>query len=622
MSERLPSGYAGRVMHVDLSSGRVTSERLDAATLRRWIGGTGLGTKYLMEMVPPGMSWDDPGNPVILASGPLAGTKVSGTGTFSAVFKGPMTDQAGATQANGYLGAFLRQNGYDAIVLVGRAERPVYLYIHDGTAELRDAAHLWGVDTWQVEDLVRAEHGATERGMSVFSIGPAGERLVRFAALVGDRGHVAAHNGVGAVLGAKRLKAIATARGKQPIPVHDPARLNGLIEPFFVAASENRTSSLYQWGTGGGVSGAAIGGWLPVKNYTTCEFPEHEQVNGQFLRTRFKIKNNPCWACRMGCCKLIEVTEGPYAGFKGEEPEYEGLAAFGPQVGISEAGAVVKLANEADAWGFDLNEGGWVCGFAIEAFDRGLITKEMLGGLELGWGDPEAARELIRKVAFREDFGAVLAEGVKRAAEHLAAAGHPEALEIGVYTLKGCSPRGHDHRGRWAEMFDTCLSNTSTIEATFGGIQTQRLGLPPQRNRFDPEEIATLSADFNGWHQFDDCLGVCRFCNTHAHMAVDVLNAVTGWDMTLEEAMEIGKRIVNQLRVFNFRHGLDPATERPSPRYGSTPTDGPNAGIGIMEHWDGMVRAYRERMGWEPETGRPRPETLERLGLAELVGTF
>src|SRR5215212_6584108 len=149
MSEALPGGYAGRVMHVDLTTGQIGAEQLDAATLRRWVGGTGLGTKYLLEMVPPGMSWDDPDNPVILASGPLAGTKVSGTGTFSAVFKGPMTDQAGATQANGYLGAFLRMNGYDAIVITGRAERPVYLHIHDGAAELKDAAHLWGIDTWK-----------------------------------------------------------------------------------------------------------------------------------------------------------------------------------------------------------------------------------------------------------------------------------------------------------------------------------------------------------------------------------------------------------------------------------------------------------------------------------------
>lgn len=618
MRDGMPGGYGGRLLRVDLTRGTVAVEQLDPATLRRRVGGTGLGTAYLLELVPPAVQWDDPENPVIIATGPLAGTKVSGTGTISCVFKGPMTNQAGATQANGYMGAFLKQNGFDGLIVRGRAARPTYLHVHDGTAELRDASHLWGLDTWRVEDALRAEHGATEKGMSVFSIGPAGERRVRFAALVGDRGHVAAHNGVGAVLGAKNLKAFAVARGKVPIAIHDPAGLNALIEPFFAAASENRTSSLYLWGTGGGVSGAAVGGWLPIKNYTTCVFPEHEQVSGQYLRTRFKVKNNPCWACRMGCCKLIEVTEGPYAGATGEEPEYEGLAAFGPQVGVTEAGAAVVLCNEVDAYGYDINEAGWVAGFAIEAFERGLITPAMLGGLELRWGDAEATRALLRKIALREDFGDVLAEGVKRAAEHLGG----EALAIGVYTLKGNSPRGHDHRGRWAEMFDTCLSNTSTIEATFGGIQTQRLGLAPQRNRFDPHEIATLSADFNGWHQFDDCLGVCRFCNTHAHMAVDVLNAVTGWDATLDEAMATGRRIVNQLRVFNFRHGLDPALERPSPRYGSTPTDGPNAGLGIMAHWEDMVRTYRERMGWEPETGRPTPETLAQLGLADLVGTF
>src|SRR5688572_1160335 len=240
-------GYAGRVLHVDLTTGATRIEPLDEATARRWVGGTGLGVKYLMELCPPGTAWDAPENPVVVATGPLAGTKVSGTGTISCVFKGPMTDGAGATQANGYLGAFMRQNGFEALILTGRAEKPVYLLIRDGAVELRDAAHIWGVDTWKVEDALRAEHGMTEKGMSVFSIGPAGERKVRFAALVGDRGHVAAHNGVGAVFGAKNLKAIACARGKWPIAMRDPAKLNALIEPFFVAASENRTSSLYQW---------------------------------------------------------------------------------------------------------------------------------------------------------------------------------------------------------------------------------------------------------------------------------------------------------------------------------------------------------------------------------------
>ncbi|TAK21213.1 MAG: hypothetical protein EPO26_14850 [Chloroflexota bacterium] len=614
----VPGGYTGRVLRVDLTTGAIGQDQLDEATYRRWVGGTGLGTKYLVELCPPGTNWDDPANPVILASGPLAGTKVSGTGLFSAVFKGPMTNQAGATQANGFLGAFLRQNGYDAIVLVGKAVRPTFLYIHDGTAELRDATKYWGMDTWAVEDAIRADFRTNDKGMSVFSIGPAGENLVRFAALVGDRGHVAAHNGVGAVLGAKNLKAIATARGKTAIPIHDSARVNSLIEPMFGAASENRTSSLYQWGTGGGVSGAAIGGWLPIRNYQTGVFAEHEQINGQFMRTKFKIKNNPCWACRMGCCKLVEVTEGPYKGVKGEEPEYEGIASFGPQVGVTEAGAVVMLGNEVDALGFDINEGGWIVGFALEAFDRGLITREMLGGLEPRWGDAESIKALIGKIARREDFGAVLAEGTKRAAEHLGG----EAQAMGVYTLKGNTPRSHDHRGRWAEMFDTCLSNTSTIEATFGGIQTQRIGLPPQRNRFDPVEVATMAAEFNGWHQFDDCLGVCRFCNTHAGFALDMLNAVTGWDMALDEAMTVGKRIVNQLRVFNFQHGLDSSLERPSIRYGSTPTDGPNAGIGIGEHWDGMVKLYREGMGWSGADGRPSPQTLEKVGLGHLAGTF
>jgi len=618
MAERLPGGYAGKILRVDLTTRKMTQERLGPKELRRWVGGTGVGTHYLYQEVPPGVEWSDPRNRVTLASGPLAGTRVSGTGNYSAVFKGPMTNLAGATQANGYFGAFMRFCGYDGVVFEGAAERPVYLLFADDGPQLRDADALWGKDTRQVEETLHAELGLSDRQLSVFSIGPSGESGCFFAGVVGDRGHIAAHNGFGAVLGAKRVKAVAAVRGSGKIPVHDPDRLGSLVGSLFEAAKSFGGGSLYKWGTAGGLSGAAIGGWLPVRNYTTSVFPEHEQVNGQYLRTHFRVKPSPCWACRMSCCQEIEVAEGPYKGYRGEEPEYEGMASFAPNVGVTEAGAAVMLCNECDKLGLDLNEAGWVVSFTMEAYERGIVTKADLDGLEMTWGNAEAARALLHKIARREGFGEVLAGGVKRAAERLGG----EAIDIGVYTMKGSTPRSHDHRGRWAELFDTCTSNTGTIEATFGGVQYERLGLPPVRDRFSPEEVSRANAQFNGWHQFDDCLGVCRFCFTNASLGIDALNAVTGWDFTLDEAMAVGRRIVNQLRVFNFRHGLRKEMERPSPRYGSVPVDGPAAGKGIMPHWDFMLRNYYEHMGWDPETGKPLPETLRKLGLGDLVGAY
>jgi aldehyde:ferredoxin oxidoreductase len=204
---------------------------------------------------------------------------------------------------------------------------------------------------------------------------------------------------------------------------------------------------------------------------------------------------------------------------------------------------------------------------------------------------------------------------VKRAAETVGG----EALNCAVYTKKGASPRGHDHRGNWSEMIDTCLSNTGTIESTGGFTHPEQIGLSPLQNRFDPQEVSTLNAKLNGRRQFEDSLGICRFCTHDFQLTLDCLNAVTGWEFNIQEAMDVGRRIVNQLRVFNFRHGLTKEVEKPSFRYGSTPVDGAAKGISIMSHWESIRHNYYQHMGWDPGTGKPLPETLERLGLADLV---
>lgn len=438
---------------------------------------------------------------------------------------------------------------------------------------------------------------------------------MRFSNLMGDRGHAVAHNGVGAVMGSKRLKAVAVARGRNRVPTADPQRLSEASRRLFEHASTKFAGgTIYKWGTGGGLGGIYAAGMLPVKNYTTNIFSEHDKIDGQYMRTHFEEKPKPCWACRVNHVRYIKVTEGPYAGFEGEEPEYEQIAAWGPQIGNTDAGAIVMLVNTVDRLGLDCNESGWLVGWLMECYERGILTKDDLGGLEMAWGNVEAVRVMLHKIARREGCGDWLAEGVMRASRRVGG----EAPNMGVYTLKGAAPRGHDHRARWYELLDTCLSNTSTIEASFDS-PPELPGKPELTDLFSPEQVSTVNAVFGGWRQFEDCLGICRFCSTDPILTIECINAVTGWKLTPDEALDTGQRSINLLRMFNFRHGLDPNLEAPLPRYSSTPVDGPAQGISIAEHFDWMKRNYWKLMGWDTKTGRPLPETLKELGLEELI---
>ena len=607
-------GYIGKMLRVDLSDGRIWTNDLEEALITKWVGGTGFAAKYLYDEVPPGVEWSDPENRLIWATGPLAGSGVSGAATFTVAGKGPMTNLAGTSQANGFFGAYLKFSGYEGIIFQGRSSHLIYLCVKEGRAEIRDARHLAGKDAWQVEDAIREELGVKEREVSIFATGPAGENKVYFSAIVGDRGHVAAHNGLGAVMGSKNLKAVVAYRGKRNFGIHDPERLKEKNEENFEFVKT--FGAIYEWGTGGGFSSLCGMGALPVKNYTTNIFPEHEKMNGQYMRTHFKIRSMPCYRCRVAHVKEVTVTEGPYKGFVGEEPEYEQLAAWGPMIGNTDPGAVVMLTREVDRLGMDCNEASWAVGWAMECFEKGVFSKKETDGLDLSWGNVEEVKELLNRIARREGyFGNLLADGVMRASKKIGG----EAANWAVYAQKGAAPRSHDHRGRWVELFDTCVTNTSSIESTWGGVHPQLVDMPELQDPFSHEEISTINAKFNGIRQFDDCLGTCRLASPHPKLALGCLNAVTGWNWTLEEAFMVGRRIVNLLRVFNFRHGMKVEDEKPSVRYGSVPVDGPTEGKNIMEKWQWMLENYRKLMGWDLKTGKPFPETLEKVGLKELI---
>ena len=627
MSTEKQASYGGKFLRVDLTSGRIWSEQLDKETYRKHLGGTGYGARVLYEEVPPGVEWSDPENRLIVASGPLGGTRVNGSGTVSVITKGSLTNGTATSQANGFLGAYMRLNGFDGLVLQGAAQSLKYLYIHDGGAELREAGHLAGVDTWEMIDLLAEELGVGERQISVFGIGPAGENLVRFAAFVGDRGHVAGHNGTGAVMGSKRLKAIVAQRARGPVPVYDREALAEVAETLFrrIADDPVAREGVYRWGTLRGVTRSVQGGTgtLPVKNYTTSIYnisPEElEKWDGPYLQEHYVSGRHNCWACRFQHCTMFTITEGPYKGFTGEEPEYEQFAAFGPLIGNTDVEAAIVLANECDRLGFENNEMGWLMGLVMECYEKGILTQEQLDGLDISWGNVEAVRTLMRKIAHREGVGDLLAEGVMRAAQAIGG----EATNFAIHTMKGNTPRGHDHRSRWTEMFDTATSSTGTMET--GGMALmpldalQAIGVEGPPNMFSGEEVSTFNARTKGAMLFEDSLGVCRFntCTDMLHLPKAV-NAATGWDINPQEALRAGRRAVNLLRAFNIRHGISPELDAPSRRYGSTPLDGPAAGVSIQPLWDEMLANYYRLLGWD-EKGVPKRETLEALGIGQVA---
>ena len=606
-------GYLGKILRVDLSKMETSVDELDRSFIKKWVGGIGFGARYLYKEVPAGVQWSDTENRIIWTTGPLAGSGVYGAGTFNVAAKGPMTNLAGCSQANGYFGAYLKFSGFDGIIFQGKAEKLVYLWVKEGKAEIRDARHLAGRDLWETEDALREELGVKEKKVSIFGIGPSGENLVRHAVVCGDRGHIAAHNGLGAVMGSKNLKAIVTYRGAINFNINDLA----LLKEKNIAQLEHakKFGVFYKWGTGGTMPMIYGAGALPVRNYTTNIFPEHEKLGGQYMRTHYRIRSQPCYKCHVAHVKEVTVTEGPYKGFVGEEPEYEQLAAWGPQIGNTDLGAVVMLTREVDKLGMDCNEASWTIGWVMECYEKGVFSKKDMDGLDMVWGNVEAVKTMLNKIATREGIGDLLAEGVMRASQKVGG----EATDWAIYTHKGCSPRGHDHRGRWAELFDTCLTNTSTLESTWGGVHPQLVDMPDVKDVFSHEEISTTNAMFSGIRVFDDCLGSCRIASPHPKAQLECLNAVTGWNLTLEDAFTIGRRVINQLRVFNFLHGMKKEDERPSRRYGSIPVNGPAKGKNIMEKWHWMLENYYSHMGWDPKTGKPLPETLKKLGLEELI---
>ncbi len=596
--------YAGKVLRVDLTRQSIREEPLNPELARAFIGGRGLATKTFRDEVDPQTDPLAPENKLIVATGPLTGTAATCGGRFMVITKGALTGAIACSNAGGSFGPELKYAGYDMIVLEGAAAEPVILVVDDDAVELRSAGHLWGKNVHQTEDALHEELG---RDFKCLSIGPAGERQVRFAAIMTDKHRAAGRSGVGAVMGSKNLKAVAV-RGTGGVTVADPqgfrtACLDALEK---LKAGEITGTGLPQLGTAILVNIINENGIFPVRNFQRAQFEPAQQISGETLAEQILVRARACVGCPIACGRVTAVENGPFRG-RGEGPEYETIWAFGADVGVSDLGAVTKANYICNELGMDTISAGATIACAMELFETGALPEKEVGR-QLRFGDAEVLVDMVTKMGHREGFGNVLAEGAARVAEKY---GRPD-LFMGA---KKQEFPAYDPRGVFGMGLQYATSNRGGCHVRGYLIAPEILGVPEKADPHTLEGKAALDIAFQDLTAALDSSGVCLFITLEigAPELLAMLKPATGFDYDMDEMMQAGERIWNLEKLFNLRAGFSKKDDTLPPRLLRDPMPaGPAKGKTVP--LDEMLSEYYRLRGWDDE-GRPGKKKLAALGL-------
>lgn len=626
----MTGGYMGKIAFVDLTQGAVRTEELSDEVARGFIGGYGIGARVLFERIPRGADPLGPENVLGFAAGPLTGTRAPTGGRYMACCKSPLTGGWGDANSGGYFGSELKAAGFDAVFVSGAAAAPCYLRVADGRIEIRDAARFWGLDTIAAEEALQRE--LNDPKLRVAAIGPASERLSLISGIVNDRGRVAARSGVGAVMGSKRLKAVAV-RGTAAVPVADPDALGRLSKDFARALRElpGMAQVLMKHGTCGFTGALVAGGATPLKNWQLAgeqAFPAVKRVTDGDAFVRFQTRKYGCASCPISCGGICDVSTGKYPVGEVHKPEYETIGAFGPLCMCDDIEVIIKLHDLCNRSGLDTISAGHVLAFAMECFEKGILTEGDTDGLRIGWGDGAAMVALLEKVIRREGIGDVLADGVKAAAAKIGRGAEACAMHVG-----GQEPGLHSalflpSRGTGFVCDPTPGRHTAAPMARIEGGPGAYAPYPELKigafERHAYTGKGPMSATASCYLQIGNCAGVCvmPFMFFGNYPLVDLLKAVTGWDLDVAEALHTGARIQALRQSFNLREGVTAGQVRLPDRMTGRPpqAQGPLAGVTIDA--DNLAREFRAAMGWDAETGVPTADTLNDLGLTELVKRF
>lgn len=611
-------GYTGKILRVDLTSRSATVEDLPAKVARDFIGGAGLGIKYLYDEVEPGTDALGPDNKLIFASGPFTGTTIPCASRMSVTAKSPLTGAVGMSLTGGFFPAELRFAGYDALIIEGKAEQPTYLWIKDGDVQFRDAAGLWGTQTADCQVMIK-DH-LRDQAVRVACIGPAGENLSKMACIVNER-RAAGRKGLGAVMGSKNLKAIAV-RGTSSVAVADAEKFKAARAGMRQQMKDSPVlyPSFAKLGTPMVVDVTAAMGILSAKNWSaTGEFAPVETLGAEAQQTK-NVGRNPCYECPVGCSQLKLARSGAYAGSMAEGPEFESFYSLGTNTGVADMDAIIAADRLCDELGLDSMSAGVAIGFAMELAEKGLLTEAQTGGKPLAFGDDAAMMELLHQMAHREGLGAILADGTKAAAEKLGGTTADYAMHV-----KGLELPAYDVRGAKAQGLNYATSYTGA-DHNRGYAFQEIFGIPV------PREYDRLAYEGKGelckWNQdlrtaTCDCPTMCAFLldtampATAAENTAALMEAVTGTAYTPQEVVDVGERTINLAKAFNVREGFTRADDTlPKRLMEEALKEGASKGeVVSREGLDLMLNEYYTARGWDVATGVPSRVKLESLGL-------
>jgi len=612
----LPFGYNGKRLVVDLTNMEIRSEKPDEVWYRKYLGGMGSVAYHLLNTVGAHADPLGPNNVLVMSTGVITGAPFSGSGRNAVGGKSPLTGGFGEAEAGGFWNAELKHAGFDEIVFTGKASEPVWLWINEGEAELMDGSSLWGLEVGECQDKMREATGEPQAKTAL--IGPAGERMARLACVINDLNHVAGRSGMGAVMGSKNLKGVAV-RGRNPPEVADPDRVKELALSL-VKRVGTEARGFHEYGTGAAMDAGAATGNLPTHNFRDGNWPHAKDIDAIAIKEKHRVGMGTCYSCAVRCKKEVELEEPYKVERRYGGPEYETLGALGSDCGVSDLPAICKANELCQRYGIDTIGAGTTIAFAMECYEEGIIDDELTGGVKLNFGNAEAMLKTVELIGKREGIGDILAEGSRRASGVFGEESRRYLVEVKGQEAPMHEPRLKRGLGLGYAVSPTGADHCHNIHDT--GMNARNIGKLRPLGEYEEVPINSLGPDkvrlFRSQMQMRilaNCLSVCQFPPWRFTEYRDLVQAVTGWDVSMHELVQVAERTLALARIFNVREGFTREDDWLPPRFFQPQTSGALSETSVdPDELRKAVDTYYEMMGWD-ENGAPTEGTLYRLSI-------
>ncbi len=618
----MANAFMGKILRVDLAQGSITIEPTRMEWTRQFLGGVGLATRYYYEQVPAGIDPLGPQNDMIVMTGPLTGTTSASASRYSVVAKSPQTGMWGQANSGGTFGPALKRSGYDGVIFEGISPEPVYLWLENGKAELRDASHIWGKTVPETEELLQAQ---SKKSLKVASIGPAGENLVRYAAIMNDKHRAAGRCGMGAVMGSKRVKAIACA-GNESIQLAHPERFNQVVRQQREYMDESLLKVGFDtFGTNMVADMVNVRGGYPNRNWQRGEFELLDEINAEAITDKILIEGVRCFACPVACGRSTEIREGKWKGHHGEGPEYETTNMLGAQCEVADLNAITMANYRCNEYGLDTISTGATIAFAMECYERGILDEGQTNGKALRFGDADLVVDLVEKIAYRREIGDLLAEGTRVMAERLGQGSEHFAMQVKGLELPAYDPRaakitglGYVTASRGGDHMTGYIQLPTFFDMPFLIVEDSLIRDPFEAN---PAEVQVL-IDLENALTVLDAVGGCKFMGIllTAEDLSALIASATGWDFDVAEFRKSGERIFNLTRACCVREGMGREQDvLPGRLMSDALPSGPAEGMLIDQDTLEMLKdAYYQARGWDLQNGIPSEAKLQELALEQI----